>query len=153
MGIRAEGQSFPVESLFDFGCTFILLYAEPLVSVIFGDAMALIFVGKKESCNRSVCLSDDPHFHIVQGSIGAEDSETIYHGKFVFPNVFCTKLTPISRLMSSDKLEGVLIHLLHGFQRSGRGDYTSQGKLRQQSIHIGHLFFHFGWLKVPRVLE
>ena len=153
MGMRAEGQSFPVVSLFDCGCTFILLYVEPLVSVIFGDAVALIFVGKKESCNRSVCLSDDPHFHIVQGSIGAEESETIYHGKFVFPYVFCTKLTPIPRLMSLDKLEGVLIRLLHGFQRSRRRDNTSQGKLRQQSIHIGHLLFHFGCLEVPRVLE
>ena len=153
MGIRAEGQSSPVESLFDFGCTFILLYAEPLVSVIFGDAVALIFVGKKESCNRSVCLSDDPHFHIVQGSIGAEDSETIYHGKFVFAFILFAELAPISRLMSLDKLEGVLIRLLHGFQRSRRGDNTSQGKRRQQSIHIGHLFFHFGCLKVTRVLE
>ncbi len=145
MGIRAEGQSFPVESLFDCGCTFILLYAEPLVSVIFGDAVALIFVGKKESCNRSVCLSDDPHFLIVQGSIGAEDSETIYHGKFVFPHVFCTKLTPIAGLMSLDKLEGVLIRFLKRLQSTRRGDNAAQGKFWQQSIHIGHWFFHFGF--------
>ena len=42
-------------------------FAEPLVSLIFDVAGALIFVGKKESRNRSVRLGDYPNFYIVSG--------------------------------------------------------------------------------------
>ena len=153
MGIRAEGRSFPVESLFGCGCTFILLYVAPLVSAFFGVVDALILVRPQESRDGSVRLGDDPKFHVVPCSIGAKYSEAIPNREFIFAFVLFAELAPISRLMSLDKLEGVLIRFLKSLQGARRGDNTSQGKLRQPSIHIGHLFFHFDCLQVPRVLE
>ena len=80
--------------------------------MIFGVAVALIFVGKKERRNGSVRLGDDPNFYIVTGSIGAEDSEAIVNRKFIFSFVFFTELAPISSLMSFEKFKRILISLL-----------------------------------------
>jgi hypothetical protein len=68
-------------------------------------------VGKKESRNRSVRLGDNPHFHIVLGSIGAENSEAILEREFIFFFVLFAKLALISHLMFFEKLKGILIGL------------------------------------------
>jgi hypothetical protein len=112
--------------------------------LIFNVAGALVFVGKKEGRSGSVRVGDYPNFHIVSGSIGAKDSEAIVNRKFVLSFIFLAELTPISRLMSGEKLKGILTRLLQRPQSVWRGDNSPQGKSWEQSIHFRHLFFHFG---------
>jgi hypothetical protein len=119
-------------------------FSEPFVSLIFNVAAALVFVGKKEGCSRSVGLGDYPNLDIVSGPIGAKDSEAIVNRKFVLSFIFLAEFTPISRLMSGEKLKGILIRLLQRPQRVWRGNNSPQGKSWEQSIHFRHLFFHFG---------
>jgi hypothetical protein len=114
------------------------------VSLIFNVAAALVFLGKKEGCSRSVGLGDYPNLDIVSGPIGAENSEAIVNRKFIFSFILFTELAPISRLMSGEKLKGILIRLLQLPQRVWRRDNAPQGKSWEQSIHFRHLFFHFG---------
>jgi hypothetical protein len=117
---------------------------KPFVSLIFNVGAALVFMGKKEGRNRSVRLGDYPNSYIVSGSIGAEDSEAIVNRKFIFSFILFTKLAPISRLMSGEKLKGILIRLLQCPQRAWGRDNSPQGKSCEQSIHFSHMVFHFG---------
>jgi len=117
---------------------------KPFVSLIFNVGAALVFMGKKEGRSGSVRLGDYPNLYIVSGSIGAKDSEVIVNRKFIFSFILFTELAPISRLMSGEKLKGILIRLLQCPQRVWRGNNSPQGKSWEQSIHFRHLFFHFG---------
>jgi hypothetical protein len=113
------------------------------VFLIFNVAAALVFVGKKEGRNRSVRLGDYPNFYIISGPISAKDSEIIVNRKLILFFVRFAELAPISRLMSGEKLKGILIRLLQRPQRVWRGNNSPQGKSWEQSIHFRHLCFHF----------
>jgi hypothetical protein len=114
--------------------------------LIFNVVAALVFVGKKKSRNGSVRFGDYPNLYVISGSIGAEDSEAIVNRKLILSFVLFAELAPISRLMSGEKLKGILIRLLQCPQRAWGRDNSPQGKSWEPSIHSSHLFFHFDWI-------